>query len=160
MANNSFVEFCWISSVVSKRRFFQGRLQFRKQKKVRWSQIWRVGWLGYNGRFVFCLSCKKRNDRCAQGTTSELVRCRGATPNSGSSITEASSGVRLPSNASELLRKTPCLLPDHVERIRGGLYLASQRKPTTSHSCWIDSFELSSVGAILAPPIVTTETWF
>jgi len=43
-------------------------------------------------------------ENCAQGTTSELVQCRGATPNSGSSTTEASSGVRLPSNASELLR--------------------------------------------------------
>ena len=32
---------------------FQGRLQLRKQEKVRWSQIWRVGWLGYNSRFVF-----------------------------------------------------------------------------------------------------------
>jgi len=99
-------------------------------------------------------------ENCAQGTTSELVHCCGATPNSGSSTTEASSGVRLPSNALELLRKTPCLLSDHVERIRGGLHIASQRKPTTSPSCWIDSFELSSVGAILAPPIVTTETWF
>jgi len=99
-------------------------------------------------------------ENCAQGTTSELVYCRGTTPNSGSSTTEASSVVRLPSNASELLRKTPCLLSGHVERIRGGLYLASQRKPTTSPSCWIDSFELSSVGTILARPIVTTETWF
>jgi len=96
-------------------------------------------------------------ENCAQGTTSELVHCRGATPNSGSSTTEASSGIQLPSNASELLRKTPCLLSDHVERICGGLYLVSQRKPTTSPSCWI---ELSSVGAILAPPIVTTEPWF
>ena len=43
-------------------------------------------------------------ENCAQGTTSELVHCRGATPNSGSSTTEASSGVRLSSNASELLR--------------------------------------------------------
>jgi len=67
-------------------------------------------------------------ENCAQGTTSELVHCCGATPNSGSSTTKASSGVRLPSNASELLRKTPCLLSDHVERIRGGLYLASQEK--------------------------------
>jgi len=98
-------------------------------------------------------------ENCAQGTTSELAHSRGATPNSGSSTTEASSGVRLPSNASELLRKTPCLLSDHVERIRGGLYHASQRKPT-SHSSWIDSFKLSSVGAILAPTIVTTEPWF
>jgi len=98
-------------------------------------------------------------ENCPQGTTSELVHCRGTTPNSGSSTTEASFGVRLPSNASELLRKTPCLLSDHVERIRGGLYLASQRNPT-SPSYWIDSFELSSVGAILAPPIMTTETWF
>jgi len=96
-------------------------------------------------------------ENCAQETTSELVHCRGTTFNSGLSTTEASSGVRLPSNASELLCKTPCLLSDHVERIGGGLYLASQRKPTTSPSCWIDSFELSSVGAILAPPIVTTE---
>jgi len=99
-------------------------------------------------------------EKCAQGTTNELVHRRGATPNCSSSTTEASSGVRLPSNASELLRKTPCLLSDHVERIRGGLYLASQRKPTTSHSCWVDSFELSSVEAILVPPIVMTEPWF
>jgi len=33
---------------------FQGRLQLRKQKKVCWSQIWRVGWLGYNSCFIFC----------------------------------------------------------------------------------------------------------
>jgi len=32
---------------------FQGRLQLRKQKKVQWRQIWRVGWLGYNGHFIF-----------------------------------------------------------------------------------------------------------
>ena len=32
---------------------FQVGLQLRKQKNVRWSQIWRVGWLGYNGHFVF-----------------------------------------------------------------------------------------------------------
>jgi hypothetical protein len=32
------------------------------------------------------------------------VHCRGATPNSDSSTTEASSDVRLPSSASELLR--------------------------------------------------------
>jgi hypothetical protein len=43
------------------------------------------------------------------------VRCRGETPNSGSSTAEASSGIRLPSNASDLLRKTTCLLSDHVE---------------------------------------------
>jgi len=97
-------------------------------------------------------------ENCPRGTTSELVHC-GATPNSGSSTTEASSGILLPSNASELLGKTPCLLSDLVERIRIGLHLASQRKPP-SPSCWIDSFVLSSVGAILAPPIVTTEPWF
>jgi len=96
-------------------------------------------------------------ENCAQGTTSELVHCRGATPNSGSSTPEASSGVRLPSDASELLRKTPCLLSHHVERIRSGLHLVSQRKPPKSPSCWIDSFQLSSVGAIVVPPIVTTE---
>ena len=99
-------------------------------------------------------------ENCAQGTTSELVHCRGATPNFGSSTTEVSSDVRLPSKASDLLRKTPGLLSDHVERIRNGLHHASQRKPPTSPSCWIDSFGLSSVGAILAPPIVTTEPWF
>jgi len=54
-------------------------------------------------------------ENCTQGMTSEWVHCRGATPDSGSSTTEASSGVQLPSNASELLRKTPCLLSDHVE---------------------------------------------
>jgi len=43
-------------------------------------------------------------ENCAQGTTSLLVHCRGATPNSGSSTTEASSSARLPSNTSELLR--------------------------------------------------------
>ena len=64
----------------------------------------------------------------AQGTTSELVHCHGATPNSGSSTTDVSSGVRFHSNASELLRKTR-LLSDDVERIRSGLHLASQRKP-------------------------------
>jgi len=32
---------------------FQGRLQLGKQKKVCWSHIWRVGWLGCNGRFIF-----------------------------------------------------------------------------------------------------------
>ena len=64
-------------------------------------------------------------ENCAQGTTSELVHCRGATPNSGSSTIEASSGVWLPSNASELSGKTPCLQSDHVERIRSGLHLAS-----------------------------------
>jgi hypothetical protein len=53
---------------------------------------------GYNRLFVFS------PENCAQVRTSELVYCRGATPNSGSSTTEASSGVRLPSNASELLR--------------------------------------------------------
>jgi len=92
-------------------------------------------------------------ENCAQGTTRELVHCRGATPNSSSSTTEASSGVQLPSDASELLRKTPCLLSDHMERIRSGLHLASQRKQPTSPSCWIDSFELSSVGAKLAHPL-------
>jgi len=56
-------------------------------------------------------------ENCAQGTTSELVHCRGATPNSGSSTTEAYPGVRLPSNASELLRKTPCLLSDHQHHL-------------------------------------------
>jgi len=101
------------------------------------------------------LSLRFSPENCAQGTTSELVHCRGATPNSGLSTTVASSSVRLPSNASELLRKIPCLLPDHVERIHSALHHASQRKPPTSPSCWINSFELSSVRAILAPPIVT-----
>jgi len=77
-------------------------------------------------------------ENCAQVTTSELVHCHGATPTSGSSTTEASSGVWLPSNASELLLKIPCLLSDHVERIRSGLHLASQRKPPTSPSSWMD----------------------
>ena len=65
---------------------------------MRWSQIWRVGRLGYNSQF------RLSPENCAQGKTSELVHCRGATPNSGSSTTEASSGVRLLSKASELLR--------------------------------------------------------
>jgi len=53
MANNSFVEFFWTSSNVSKWHSFKVDFQLRKQKKVRWSKIWRVGWLGYNGRFIF-----------------------------------------------------------------------------------------------------------
>ena len=42
---------------------FQGRLLLRKQKKVCWSQIWRVGWLGYNGRFVFCQKIAHKEGR-------------------------------------------------------------------------------------------------
>jgi hypothetical protein len=61
-------------------------------------------------------------ENCAKGTTSELVHCRGAAPNFGSSKIEAYSGVRLPSNTSELLHKTSCLLSDHVERIRSKLH--------------------------------------
>jgi hypothetical protein len=43
-------------------------------------------------------------ENCTQGTTSELVHCRGRTPNSSSSTSEVSSGLQLPSNTSELLR--------------------------------------------------------
>jgi len=53
MANNSFGEFFCISSIVSKRRPFKVDFNLGNRKKVRWSQILRLGWLGYNGRFVF-----------------------------------------------------------------------------------------------------------
>jgi hypothetical protein len=99
-------------------------------------------------------------ENCAQGMVSELVHCHHATPNSGLSTTKASSGIQLPLNTSELLCNTPCLLSDHVEQIRSGLHVASQRKLPTSPSRSIDSFQFSSVRAILAPPIVTTEPWF
>jgi len=77
---------------------FQGRLQLRKQKKSTLEPNLESRVAGVQRSFRFS------PENCAQGTMSELVHCRGATPNSGSSTTEASSGVRLPSNASELLR--------------------------------------------------------
>jgi hypothetical protein len=129
MANNSFVEFFWISSFVSKRRLFKVDINLKKSL-LEPNLESRVA--GVQRLFCFW------PENCAQGTMSELVHCRGAALNSGSFTPEASTGLRLFSNASELLRKTPCLLSEHVERIRGGLYLASQRKPTTSHSCWFD----------------------
>jgi hypothetical protein len=66
---------------------FQGRLQLRKQKKslLEPNLESRVAGVQRSLRF------SPKN--CAQGMTSELVHCRGATPNSGSSTTEASSGV-------------------------------------------------------------------
>jgi len=52
MANNPFVEFFWVSSNVLKQCPFKVDFSLAN-KKVRWSQIWRVGWLRYNGCFVF-----------------------------------------------------------------------------------------------------------
>ena len=71
---------------------FQGRLQLRKQKKSPLEPNLESRVAGVQWSFRFS------PENCAQGTTSELVHCRGATPNSGSSTIEASSGVRLPSN--------------------------------------------------------------
>jgi hypothetical protein len=86
-ANNSFVEFFWISSNVSKRRPFKVDFNSGKRKSPLEPNL-ESGVAGVQRSFRFS------PENYAQGTTSELVHCRGATPNSGSSTTEASSCMR------------------------------------------------------------------
>ena len=96
MANNSFIKFFWISSDVSKRHPLKVDFNLGNRKSPLEPNLEsRVAGVEQSFRFS--------PENCAQETMSELVHCHGATPNPGSSTTEASSGVRLPSIASELL---------------------------------------------------------
>jgi len=133
---------------------FQGRLQLRKQKKVRWSQIWRLGWLGYKGRFVFRQKIAHKEGRVSwcivvvQHPTLVRPQLRPL-PTYGFPQTLQNCYV-------ELL--VYCLTTWNEFVVDYTLPV----KENQQHHLHVGSTHSSftSVGAILAPPIVTTETWF